>query len=233
LYQINERRKTLTKRAFKEINKSINKEDSFIVGQVGVGAGIVGLIAGDLKEEHGKPTIVFSEPNENGICKGSGRSVKPLHLKNLLDDLSHLTEGHGGHELACGLSIHKDNIKEFKFEVLKRTADIKYRQLKYDLKIDTKDITPRLIRELDIFQPCGAGNPTPKFLIKGNVTNINLTTTGEHVIYELNGVDGIAFSSSHKIDRLMDNGKVVGTLGFNSYSRGNKNPIQIITKKII
>lgn len=79
--------------------------------------GIIGIMAGQVKEKLGRPVIVFSDAHD-GLIKGSGRSIPALHLRDTLAliDKAHpdMIHGFGGHHMACGLSVRKELFEEFR-----------------------------------------------------------------------------------------------------------------------
>lgn len=230
LYNVNKERKQISDKALQIAKKQINEEHNIYVIQTDTVEGIVGLIAGDIKEAYHKPTIVLSYPDSEGICKGSCRSIPPLHIRNTLKRVDDLLIKFGGHAMASGLSIHKDNIPEFIYRLNEICRDIKYKNIKYDMELDTKNINKKLVKELQLFQPCGNHNPNPKFLIEDKVENVRVISGGKHLLFTIGGVDAIAFSMGNKKNNLFKSKKVIGTLSINEY-RG-KNNVQIRVRKI-
>src|SRR5690625_4376332 len=78
--------------------------------------GVVGLVAGRLKEKYWRPTIAFAQANENEL-KGSARSIPDVHMRDTLDLISKrhpdLIQKFGGHAMAAGLSIHPNQFEGF------------------------------------------------------------------------------------------------------------------------
>ena len=102
----------------KEIEKEITEisiENSngkhFIIASGDFHEGVIGIVASRLVHHYKLPAIVFSEKGE--ILKGSGRSLGDVNIYNLISKCSEFLEGFGGHKLACGLSLKKDNLKKF------------------------------------------------------------------------------------------------------------------------
>lgn len=85
-------------------------------------SGVVGIVAGRIKEQHRRPAIVFSEADEKGLCKGSGRGVPGYHLRDALARIDAMHAGvilkFGGHPMAAGLTVHKDSIAAFRVAFL-------------------------------------------------------------------------------------------------------------------
>ncbi|TMN81935.1 MULTISPECIES: single-stranded-DNA-specific exonuclease RecJ [unclassified Pseudoalteromonas] len=79
--------------------------------------GVIGILAGRLKEKYHRPTVIFAG-GENGEIKGSCRSIEGLHMRDLLEGLNtadpHLINKFGGHAMAAGLSINEQNFNAFK-----------------------------------------------------------------------------------------------------------------------
>ena len=78
--------------------------------------GVIGIVAGRLRERYFRPTIVFA-PGDDGELRGSGRSIPALHLRDTLDLVSkrhpHLISKFGGHAMAAGLSLPEATLHEF------------------------------------------------------------------------------------------------------------------------
>lgn len=134
--------------------------------------GVVGIVASEIVEKFNKPTVIIGR--DKGVFKGSGRSIKGVNLKKILDSCSEMFERYGGHEMAAGVSIKP----EFKdkapmlfnsackdaFDVLnKGVGKINY----YDAKLNPKTVsidTWGIINSLYPF--CEANNPEPVFLLE-------------------------------------------------------------------
>lgn len=135
-------------------------------------SGVVGLIAGNLKEKYNRPCIVFSpksDGNGNTIWCGSGRSITGYHLLNGLNACNDLFLHYGGHELAAGMSIPADvKVLDELRERLNEDAsyltdeDMMPIQL-WDIEIDESDLTEDLYREMRELEPFGSGVDRPVF----------------------------------------------------------------------
>lgn len=140
-----------------------------IVSMEGWHPGIIGIVAGRLKDTYGRPCIVIGV-NEEGIGKGSGRSIKGVNLGGAIAMAKRagiLTSG-GGHEMAGGLTIDAAKIPAFETFINAHLADeVRAARAAQSLKIDAV-ITPgaakiELLDEIAIVGPFGAGNPQPVF----------------------------------------------------------------------
>ena len=76
--------------------------------------GVMGIVAGKLKEEFYRPVIIVTDTEEEGIVKGTGRSVEGIDLHQIMSRCSHLYIKFGGHAGACGFSMKRENLAELR-----------------------------------------------------------------------------------------------------------------------
>jgi single-stranded-DNA-specific exonuclease len=129
--------------------------------------GVVGIVASRLSERYLRPTVVISINNATG--KGSGRSVEGVDLHAAINECSHLLIGNGGHKMAVGLTIEADKIIQFASSLETIVSKIlpSESKIEVDMKIFPSDITPGLLKELEMLSPYGDGNPEPVFMMSG------------------------------------------------------------------
>lgn len=150
----------------------LKKDRILVLGCDGWHNGIIGIVASRLIDRYYLPCILISFDGKTG--KGSGRSIKGLNLFSALEDSKDLLDKYGGHELAAGLTINRDNLEAFK-ERIKRYASENLppealepvREI--DAVIKPEDINIKTANELSLLEPFGMGNPTPLLLLKGAV----------------------------------------------------------------
>ncbi|MBE9135928.1 single-stranded-DNA-specific exonuclease RecJ [Nodosilinea sp. LEGE 07088] len=140
-------------------------------------AGILGLVAGQLAQALGIPTILLriDPPPEDGrprLARGSARSVQGLDLYQLFQTQASLLTGFGGHPLAAGLTLPVEHV-EMLAAALNRVVreqlggdSAPQALLKIDLAVTVSDLGQPLFRQLKGLEPCGMGNPVPKLLIR-------------------------------------------------------------------
>ena len=132
-------------------------------------AGIVGLAASRLVEDHGRPAVVISISEGEG--KGSCRSIAGVHIAEALAECGELLTKHGGHAMAAGFSIPADRITAFTDrldEVVRaRLGGVRpVPTVVVDAELDGGALTSRLALELALLEPCGSANPRPHLLLR-------------------------------------------------------------------
>ena len=154
-----------------ELLKKENQNDkrAIILSSTNWDSGLLGIVCARLTEEFNKPTFLFSEVD--GLLRGSVRSIAQINIHQVLSSTSTLLETFGGHSMAAGLTLKKENFTKFKYEIenyfLKNFSYKDFINIKeYDLNIDSKIINQKMVRELEVLEPCGCGNPKPIFYTK-------------------------------------------------------------------
>jgi single-stranded-DNA-specific exonuclease len=165
-----------------ERNGDPERDASFVLVGDGWHPGVVGIVASRVVERYGRPTFLIAFDGEIG--KGSGRSTSRFDLHAALLSCGDLLERFGGHRMAAGLTIHRSRVEEFR----ERFGDVARRILapedlgpeqRVDLEIGLHEITPELERLCRYLEPCGQGNPSPVFGVKGvRFTNRSIVGSG-------------------------------------------------------
>jgi single-stranded-DNA-specific exonuclease len=178
----NRQRQKIENKILEEAQDLIDKEINFKEHKIIVLAkedwhqGVLGIVASKLVDRFYRPTIVISKTAN--LCRGSGRSIKNFHLFQALLECQDFLETFGGHSHAAGLVINPDNIENFKNNI-NRLAKEKLciedllPSLDIDMELALSDLNETLIRELEVLEPFGMGNPVPLFYSR------NLTRKGE------------------------------------------------------
>ncbi|MEY2979517.1 MAG: hypothetical protein RLZZ435_3657, partial [Cyanobacteriota bacterium] len=176
---LNARRKGLQQTVLKEVKEKLALLDwstspAIILAEVGWPPGLLGLVAGQLMQEYQRPVILLSldeslERNPNAQARGSGRSLAPIDLYDLLESQRSLLNGFGGHPLAAGLSLPGRNIPLFQegiHQVLRNRGLLPQKILRADLQVTVADLNLQLFRELKVLDPYGMGHPEPLLLLR-------------------------------------------------------------------
>ncbi len=160
--------------------------------------GVIGIVASRLTEKYGMPSILVSI--EDGIGKGSGRSIKGLNLSEALSHCSSLLIRYGGHELAAGLTVEFEKIDDLR-KALNDYARANMPTegteicIEIDREVSADEITLKLANELSYMEPCGVGNPSPTLLLRGaRVITVESIGNGKHTKFNLDGNSAIIFS---------------------------------------
>lgn len=130
--------------------------------------GIIGIVASRIAEKYYRPTLILCDSGEAGVIKGSGRSISEFNLHGGLSQLAHMFLGFGGHRQAAGLSLRKENLEALRdaFDTVvveSLGAEPLQPSIKVDRPLAFAQIDYTLLRELEMLQPFGLGNPEPVF----------------------------------------------------------------------
>lgn len=209
---INQRRQKITEES---VSKHIFDKDSLpkviVLRDEEFHEGIVGLIASKIVQTYHRPALVITR-NE-GFLKGSARSIKGINIIEIIKKFNHFLKGSGGHELAAGFSLEKDNFEPFKLEIEKYINEnipdeVFIKKQIIDSEIDLDLINFETIEFIKNFEPYGPENTEPIFLTRGFVIN-EIKKIGQqknHLSLKLinNGKDfkALSFSYPAELDRL-------------------------------
>lgn len=242
LNNVNFERQKLTTEIFDIAKEDIDLDNKllFVQGE-NWHEGIIGLVAGKLQEQFYRPVIVTT--NNDGVIKGSARSIKGFNITKTLEKFEKYLERYGGHELAAGFSAKTESMDEFVKKIVdfankKITEKDLQRDIKIDLLVDTQDIDNELINNLKKLEPFGYGNPKPIICLKDLIivrknimgqekNHMKLTVKG-------NGVDLLTlvlFNCNEDTEGINENDSidVIGYPDLNVWN-GNEN-IQFMVKE--
>lgn len=170
LYSLNKKRQELTKVGLDRCRKNVVKEyindKVLLLYDSEIHESVAGIIAGKLKDEFHKPTIVLSKSSKDGIAKGSARSIDDYDITNALSKFQDLLVSYGGHKVAAGVSINVKNIdtlrKSLNDSCLLSNEDLEPK-IKIDTTIELKHLSLELAHNLTVLEPFGSANPKPLF----------------------------------------------------------------------
>jgi len=137
------------------------------------GVGIIGLIAGRLAEEFGRPAVVATTLDADaGTLRASCRSGGGINMAEALIECADLLIRHGGHAAAAGFDIAADRWPEFEERFLGLASAGAPRpdgppELELDMVLPADAVDFSLVRELTLLEPSGTGNPTPVVAVRG------------------------------------------------------------------
>ena len=178
-------------------------------------SGVIGIVASRLVERYGVPAIVISH-EEQGACKGSGRSVDGFSLYEALCYANDTLVQYGGHTLAAGFSVMPEKIDEFRKKINEYAATVGevFPSINIDCRLNPAHISVNILDALRELEPFGAGNPAPMFglfgmeieSIKGMGNNrhlrLMLSRNGAHVTAVRFGIgpEAFAYKKGDRVD---------------------------------
>ena len=181
LGKLNDLRKETEAEATKEAMIDADPDaDVIIVAKENWHEGVVGIVAARLVDKFGKPAIVLS--CENGIAKGSARSIGEVSIYELIKDNEQLLTKFGGHKMAAGLGLREENIGAFRDAINKSASTIDPNDFipkdKVTGILSSDDIDFELLNLLENFEPYGEENQRPSFLFK-DAEIVSIKTMGK------------------------------------------------------
>jgi len=247
LIKLNNKRKEIETLILNEIDfNRIEKENKDIVVYYNsnINEGLIGIIAARLKDYFNKPAIVITSSGE--YLKGSARSVYNYNIgrviKNALD--KNIIIGGGGHNMAAGFALKKNNLKNFNEFILKDFLDTgtsKDNIFLYDAEVSALAFNEDFYNEIKKLEPFGTGNSVPTFLFKDLKIIKSKTLNNKHISLIFKSKTGfsiksISFNSvNNKIGEYLMNYKntlsVLGQINENIWN--NKKTLQLTIRDVI
>jgi single-stranded-DNA-specific exonuclease len=167
---LNAQRRMLTSQVYEAAEAKLRAEPALLEEPVIVlshpnwPGGVVGIVANKLVERYHKPAILFSE-SDDGILRGSARSVEGLHITEAIATQKEILRGFGGHPMAAGMSLEAARLAEFRRglgKAVEGQLGSKVREeaaLQIDAWVGLEEVTLELADQLEMLAPFGAGNP--------------------------------------------------------------------------
>ena len=236
LEYLNKKRQVITEKAVLQArNQLIRNNSEKIPSMIFSGnktwpAGILGLVAGRLSEEHHRPAIAVS--GEGEYLRASARSIPEFNMIEALKTCESVFEKYGGHPMAAGFTIHKDNLREFR-QQMSSIADELLGQLCVGSVLEIEhEITPGWLNSgslkfLSDLEPYGDSNATPVFMTTG-VNVLDARTIGKKrdhlkLTVEHKGTifDAIAFRQGNRLKEARGDLDIAYTGGIN-YWKGRE-----------
>lgn len=240
---LNDQRKDLTKNgtlaAVEQVEALYRDDKVLVVYLPDCHESLAGIIAGRLRESFQKPAIVLTDGEE--CVKGSGRSIESYHMFDALVGVKDLLLKFGGHPMAAGLSLLKENVEELRKRLNEQAMlgpEDFIRKVWIDVPMPLEYISRPLIEELDLLEPFGQGNEKPLFAQKNlfirsvrvlgknrNAIKLSLATD------QGTPMDGMLFADGDSFLKELGDSRVLDVIYYpevNEYN-GNKT-LQIIIK---
>jgi len=247
LIRLNDNRKKIEKLILDEIDfKNIEEEnkDVIIYYNPSINEGLIGIIASRLKDYFNKPSIVITSSNE--ILKGSARSTYDYNIGRVIKKSTdkNIIIGGGGHNMAAGFTLEKNNLKifqDFILEDFSTSGASKNNKFLYDAEVSPLAFNQYFYDDLKKLEPYGTGNPVPTFFFKDLKIIKTTILDGKHISSILKSkigfsIKSISFNSvNSKIGEYLLNYKkdlnVLGQINENFWN--NKNFLQLTIRDIV
>lgn len=224
-----ETEKTIFENAVEKIKEEhLDENKAIIVGGENWHHGVIGIVSSKITEMYFKPSILLSF-EEDGIGKGSGRSIPGFDLHEALVKCSDTIEKFGGHSMAVGITVKKDNLEKFKKEFEQIATQSKIDEIipiiNIDAKVDLSDIDKEMVESLKQLEPFGEANKMPVFAFKNlKIDSIRALSEGKHLKLTLKDnnyiINAIGFNIGYLANeyRIGDKIDVAGVLEINTFN---------------
>ena len=247
LIKLNTRRKEIETLILNEIDfQKIEKENKEVIIYYNpiINEGLIGIIAARLKDYFNKPSIVITSSNE--LLKGSARSVYDYNIgrviKNSLD--KDLIVNGGGHNMAAGFTLNKENLKDFKNYILDdflKSNTVNNNIFTYESEISSLAFNQDFYDDIKKLEPFGTGNSVPTFMLRNLKIIKPIVLNNKHIYLILKSKTGfsirsISFNSINtKIGEYLmsykNNINVIGQINENIWN--NKKDLQLTIKDVV
>ncbi|MDN4088808.1 single-stranded-DNA-specific exonuclease RecJ [Paenibacillus polymyxa] len=209
----------------------------------GWNVGVVGIVASKLLDRYYRPTIILGIDAETGMCKGSARSIPALDIYSALTDCHELMEHFGGHPSAAGMTLSRDNLELFEERLNCYAGSILTPEdfipiAEADMVCRLDEVSLQVVEELELLQPFGMGNPSPRFILQGlqlrEARKMGREKNHVKLLLEQNGLslDAIAFRRGDLADFLQQQTDIdlLGELSINEWN--GKRSLQLMMQDI-
>ena len=230
--------------AIKQIEKeNIENLNSIVLGGNNWHHGVVGIVASKITDLYYKPCLLVCFENEEDIGRGSGRSIPGFDLHEALTECKDILDGFGGHSMAVGLSIKKDNMPLLKerFEEISKKANIEEMipSIKIDSAINIDNVNKEMVESLELLEPIGEGNKMPIFAFKNlKIDSIRALSEDKHLKVTLKSnnntyINAIGFNLGYLVNEFIIGDKIdlAGNIEINSFN--GTDSIQINIKDVM
>lgn len=195
----NANRQQVEQEIIEDVKKQIKKNPRLVASPVIVVAGkgyhhgVIGIVAAHILEKYGKPTFVIGI-DENGIARGSARSVEGFNIFEALTACSGDMIQFGGHPLAAGITLKEDMIEKFSADIneyaIKNYPVMPQVELTLDFKLAPSYLNLDLVDSLSVLEPYGAGNSQAVFgIYKLRLLGVTPLSEGKHIRLDLQKKD--------------------------------------------
>ena len=229
---VNEERKEITKEAIDD-SQDIDVSEAAIVTIIEQKEGIIGLIANSLVKKYAKPVIVFALDQSGECYKGSSRAPKGFNVVDAFNQCSSLLEAFGGHAMAGGCTLKKENYFEFKKAFISLASKNKVSERSFAaIPLYINDINFENYQLVDSFSPFGENWPAPRFKLSHiKVSSLMYSRDSQHILTSIgNSARLTAFNFSREKMRQYQYIDMYGTLRLSTFF--NKTTVELVASDI-
>lgn len=248
LSELNESRKNMTvsfaREAIRIAESDYEDDKVLVVFLPSCHESIAGIVAGRIREKFYKPTIVLTLDAEGNV-KGSGRSIENYHMYEELNKVSDLFTKFGGHKMAAGMSLGRENVDELRRRLNENTTlkeEDLVEKIVIDIPLPIGYVTSALVKEIERLAPFGVANTKPYFAQKDvPIRQVSLIGKNHNVVklvlggVDENGnavnVDAVLFENAEEAYKELSTKQTVSILyqaGINEYM--GKSTVQLTIK---
>ena len=247
LIRANEYRRKLQNEAFNRcIEKAVieKQKGDFLIIEDNIHEGVLGIVAGKLREHFNRPVAVITECSEG--LKGSARSIPSVDLFSLLCRNEELFINFGGHKAACGFTLEKEKLKKLKKvlnkdmkELYEKDSSIFKKKYEYEMELLPTQVDMNLAEEIELLEPCGMENENPVFCFRnitpenwymkndGSYAKFTISTENDKKVGCILFHDVFAFYDIYIAEHKVD---IIGSIEINCWR--NKKSVQINVESI-
>ena len=217
---VNERRKRISDAMSARAEQMVNRDDFLVLYDSSFKQGIAGLCAGRIAEKYHKPTLVLADHED--LLTGSCRGVEGFNVYDFFSDFTEL-EAFGGHPMAAGLSLKKENYASFQVHVKEKMAETGFvykEPVQKAILIDADDISIDNIIGLHEIAPVPADMQAPVFAVENPVAIAKRNSPKVikyHFASKEGGFDGLIFPRGQSMVTPMNVSRVIGRLAINRW----------------
>ena len=231
LNDYNRERQEIEKRIFEEVINKIEQGEKdkpcIVLADDNWHHGVIGIVSSKVTEMYYKPSILICYEDNEG--KGSGRSITGFDLHEALSKCDTFIDKFGGHSMAIGISVTKDNFDKFKEDFEKYVENTNISELipviRVDEEVNSKDMNINIVNELSMLEPFGEANKMPIFMYKNlKINSIRALSEGKHLKLTLKDegmvIDAIGFNMGYLVNDYLlgDKVDILGNLEVNSFN---------------
>ena len=187
------------------------RDHAIVIARPNWHCGVVGIVASKVAERYHRPALLFSI-NDDGIARGSGRSIAAVHLHKALTECKSLLENFGGHAAAAGMTMKACNLEKFTIrfnEVVGREVAFEdmVPHINADAQIELTECTYPFFNALKRIEPFGPGNARPLFLCRNLTHKYEPRIVGTNhlkmtVAAQGSMLDAVGFNFGHRLNEV-------------------------------